>query len=268
MKKSLVLTLVLVLLASTTAFAITGKEVIDEAEGVLNDGDTMHALMGMDLIDKEGNVRSRTLEVWGITYNQEEDLSKMVMEFQQPASIAGTRFLQIENKNRGDDKWIYLPGLGRVRRISSEQGDNSFVGSDFTYDDLETRDVEEDNHQLLREEKLGEYECYVVESIPKDKEDSQYSKRIYWVTKKHSIPVRIEMYSKKTNQVEKVLKIKHNIEKISGYWTVFNATMIDKTTGHSTKLYVKRNKSGQPFIEYDKKINPKRFTQRFLKLGR
>ena len=236
--------------------------------GVLNDGDTMHALMGMDLIDQDGNVRARTLEVWSRTYDQEQDLSKMVMEFRNPASIAGTRFLQVENEERDDDKWIYLPGLGRVRRISSEQGDSSFVGSDFTYDDLETRDVEEDKHQLLREEELGEYNCYVVESVPKDKEDAQYAKRISWVTKKHSIPVRIEMYNKKTNEVEKVLKIKHNIAKISGYWTVFNARMTDKTTGHSTRLYIKRNQGGQPFIEYDKQISPKRFTQRFLKLGR
>ena len=88
------------------------------------------------------------------------------------------------------------------------------------------------------------------------------------MTKKHSIPVRIEMYSQKTKEVEKVLKIKQNIAKISGYWTIFNAVMIDKTTGHKTRLYVKRNQAGQPFIEYDKKISPQRFTQRFLKLGR
>ena len=270
MKKNIVLILViaLVLSLSTSAFAVTGKEVMDDAKGVFNDGDTMHALMGMDLIDQEGNVRSRTLEVWGITYNQQKDLSKMVMEFQQPASIAGTRFLQTENENRGDDKWIYLPGLGRVRRISSEQGNNSFVGSDFTYDDLETRAVEEDNHTLLREEKLGEYQCYVVESIPKNKADAQYAKRISWVTKKHSIPVRVEMYSKKTNELEKLLTIKHNIEKINGYWTIYNALMEDKESGHATRLYIKRNNAGQPFIEYDKKISPQRFTQRFLKLGR
>ena len=268
MKKGLLLSLVLVLLISTTAFAISGKEVMDEAKSVLNDGNTTHALMGMDLIDKDGNVRERTLELWGMKYNQQEDLSKVVMEFQNPASIAGTRFLQVENKERDDDKWIYLPALGRVRRISSEQGDNSFVGSDFTYDDLSTREVEEDNHTLLREETLGEYDCYVVESVPKNLEDEQYAKRISWVTKKHWIPVRVEMYSKKTNEIEKLLTVKHNIKKISGYWTVFNAVMEDKETGHSTRLYVKRNSAGQPFIEYDKKINEKRFTQRYLKLGR
>ncbi|MGM0501275.1 MAG: outer membrane lipoprotein-sorting protein [Bacillota bacterium] len=268
MKKSLLLALVLILVLSSTTFAITGKEVMDQAEGVLNDGDSMHALMGMDLIEKDGEKEQRTLEVWGITYNQEEDLSKVVMEFQEPASIAETRFLQIENQKRDDDKWIYLPALGRVRRISSEQGDDSFVGSDFTYDDLSTRDVEEDNHKLLKEEKLGEYDCYVVESVPKDKEDAQYAKRINWVTKKHDIPVRVEMYSKKTDQVEKVLTVKHNLKKINGYWTVFNAQMENKETGHATQLYIKRNDNGQPFIEYDKKINSQRFTKRFLKLGR
>lgn len=270
MKKSLILVLVfsLVLVSSTAAFAITGKEVMDDAEGVLNEGDTMHALMGMDLIDEDGDTKERTLEVWGMEHDKEEDLSQVVMEFQSPASIAETRFLQVETEDRDDDKWIYLPDLGRVRRIASDQGDDSFVGSDFTYDDLETRDVEEDNHELLREEKLDDYECYVVESVPKDKDDYQYGKRISWVTKKHDVPVRVEMYDKKADEVEKVLTVKQNLEKISGYWTVFDAVMEDKKSGHKTRLYIKRNDSDQPFIEYDKKINPKRFTKRFLKQGK
>jgi hypothetical protein len=202
-----------------------------------------------------------------MTYDQEQDLSKAVMEFQKPASIAGTRFLQVENEERNDDKWIYLPGLGRVRRISSQQGDDSFVGSDFSYDDMSTRDVEEDEHQLLKEEKLKDYECYVVESVPKDLEEAQYAKRISWVTKEHQIPVRVEMYSKQTGEVEKLLTVKQNIAKVNGYWTVFNALMEDKESGHATQLYIKRNSNGAPFIEYDKKINPQRFTKRYLKQG-
>jgi outer membrane lipoprotein-sorting protein len=58
---------------------------------------------------------------------------------------------------------------------------------------MSTRDVEEDEHQLLKEEKLKDYECYVVESVPKDLEEAQYAKRISWVTKEHQIPVRVEM---------------------------------------------------------------------------
>ncbi|GAB6139026.1 outer membrane lipoprotein-sorting protein [Halanaerobaculum tunisiense] len=266
-KKTLILVLGLVVVLSTSAFAMTGKEVIQRVRN-RDDGETMHALMGMDLVDKDGEVSPRTLEVWGETYNQAEDLSRTVMEFRTPASVQGTRYLQIENENRDDDKWIYLPGLGRVRRIAASQGDSAFMGSDFTYDDMETREVKEDKHKLLRQEKLKEYECYVIESVPKDLEGSQYAKRISWVTKKHFIPVRVEMYSKKTGEVQKVMKVKQNIKKIQGIWTVFRTVMIDKETGHSTRLYIKRSNSGNPYIEYNKQINSDKFTKKFLRTGR
>ncbi|GAB6098969.1 outer membrane lipoprotein-sorting protein [Halanaerocella petrolearia] len=266
-KKISILVLGLIVILSTSAFATTGKEVMERVEN-RDTGTTMHALMGMDLIDETGEVKPRTLEVWGETYNQSEDLSRTIMEFRTPASVQGTRFLQVENKNRDDDKWIYLPALGRVRRIAASQGDSSFMGSDFTYDDMETREVEEDKHKLLRQEKLGKYECYVVKSVPKDLKASQYAKRISWVTKKHSIPVRVEMYSKKTGEVEKVMKVKQNIKKVQGIWTIFNTIMKDKETGHSTRLYVKRSKAGAPYIEYNKRISPQRFTKRFLRTGR
>ena len=116
------------------------------------------------------------------------------------ASIAKTRFLQVENEiGKDDDKWIFLPALGRVRRISSSDKTSSFVGSDFTYGDMETREVSEDTHKLLKEEKYGKYDCYVVESVPVEKDDSQYSKRVTWVTKDSYVPVKAELYSKKTN---------------------------------------------------------------------
>jgi outer membrane lipoprotein-sorting protein len=268
-RKMFFMTLVVILLISlsTISFAITGRDVIDKAKGFLDKVNSMHALMGMDLIDKDGTVNSRTMEVWGVTYDQQNNLSKLVMEFQAPASVKGTRFLQIENSGRSDDKWIYLPALGRVRRIASSEGNSSFMGSDFTYDDLSNRDVDKDNNKLLREEKLGDYDCYVVESTPKELGSAQYSKRITWVTKDQWIPLRIEMYSKKTGKLEKLLTVDQNMKKIDGIWTVFSAVMTNKETGHSTKLYIK-GPEDKPYIEYNKKISDQRFTQRFLKTGR
>ena len=247
-------------------FSLTGKEVMEKVDN-RNSGKTRHALMGMDLVDKNGNVRPRTLEIWSIKYNQKEDLDKIVMNFKEPASIKDTRFLQVENIKRDDDKWIYLPALGRVRRISSSQGDQSFVGSDFTYDDMDSRAVEEDNHKLLKEEKYNGYECWVVESIPKNMDESQYSKRISWITKEHLVPVKNELYSKKTGELQKILKVEKEIKQIDGIWTPVYTVMKNVETGHSTRLYVKGN-SKRLFIEFNKKISDQRFTQRFLKTGR
>lgn len=256
------------ILMTIPSFAITGTEVSQLARD-RDTGKTVMAAMEMKLVSKSGKVESdRRLMTWGYKYDIEKDLSKVVMEFKSPASIAKTRFLQVENEiGKDDDKWIYLPALGRVRRISSSDKTSSFVGSDFTYGDMETREVFEDTHKLLKEEKYGEYDCYVVESVPVEKDDSQYAKRITWVTKEGYIPVKAELYSKKTNEIQKRLTVQGKLEKVQGIWSVFSTTMENLETGHKTLLDVAK-KDGKYLLRYNGKMNPKRFTQSFIKTGR
>lgn len=256
------------ILLTIPSFAITGTEVSQLARD-RDTGNTVMAAMQMKLISRDGKVESdRRLMTWGYKYDIEKDLSKVVMEFKAPASIAKTRFLQIENEiGKDDDKWIFLPALGRVRRISSSDKTSSFVGSDFTYGDMETREVSEDTHKLLKEEKYGKNDCYVVESVPVEKDDSQYSKRVTWVTKDSYVPVKAELYSKKTNEIQKRLTVQGELKKVQGIWSVFSTTMEDLETGHKTLLDVVQ-KDGKYLLRYNGKMNPKRFTQSFIKTGR
>ncbi len=189
----------------------------------------------------------------------EDDLSRLVIVFHRPASVEGTRFLVAENEDRDDDQWIYLPSLDRVRRIAGSEGGESFMGTDFTYDDLKTRDVDEDRHELLREEEFGGRECYVVESIPKDPDDSQYSKRVQWVAKDIWIPMKIELYDKS----EDLLKVNtvEEVDQVQGYWTIMENVMENVQTGHKTRLDIQK-------IRYDEDLNPNLFSKNFLRTGR
>ena len=261
------MSIILIALITVSMFGMSGKEVMQKAKD-LDRGNTMHAVMGMDLIDKSDNKEARTIEIWGSKYDKKNDLNKAVMIFKKPASVKNTRFLQVENSDRDDDKWIYLPALKRVRRISSSQGSDSFMGSDFSYDDMSSREVEEDTHQLLKEEKLGEYDCFVVKSTPKKEDDSQYKYRISWISKEHFLPIKIEMYNKKDGKLQKLLTVKQNIEKVDDIWTIFKTTMTNLEDNHKTELYIKQGKKGNSFIEYNKKVSSKRFSQRFLKTGK
>lgn len=264
-----VTTLILGLLITISSFAMTGTE-IAQAVKDRDTGDTLLAQVEMILIGKSGNVEStRKLQTWSMKYDKEKDLSKVVMAFATPASIKDTRFLQVEKEfGTDDDKWIYLPALGRVRRISSSDKSSKFVGSDMSYGDMETREVFEDTHKLLREEKFEGYDCYVVESTPKDLKDAQYSKRVSWVIKDNLVVVKADLYSKKTGKVQKRMTVKNNIAKVQGIWTIFNTTMVDLETGHKTELNIIKGKSGNYNLRYNGKINPKLFTQTFLKTGK
>src|SRR6056297_989203 len=138
----------LLFLPAAGLFAITGEEV---AENVYNrdTGQTMHSLAELNLIESDGSTSDRLIENW--TRDPENGTGASVIVFHKPASVQNTRFLTVENESGSDDQWIYLPGLGRVRRIAASEGDSSFMGTDFTYDDMQSREVGADSHRILRE---------------------------------------------------------------------------------------------------------------------
>lgn len=261
-----ILALLLIGSLSLTAAAASGREVMEKVDQ-RDTGDSRHALMGMDLIDADGDVRPRVLEVWSQKADQKQDLDDIIMVFYEPASIKDTRFLQKENEGEDDDQWIYLPDLGRVRRISGAQGGDSFMGTDFSYDDLKSREIDDFEYEILKEEEYNGYQTYVVEAVPKDPAEEQYAKTISWITKKHYIPVKVEMYDKKTRELYKEMRITSEIKKIDGIWTVFSTLMKDLESGHQTRLYIKE-RNGRYLLDYNIKINDQRFSQQFLKTGR
>ena len=147
-----------------------------------DDGKDSYAKVDMTLIDKNGSKRERTLITATKDYGP---LVKTYLRFTSPPSIEGTAFLTWENEDRNDDQFLYLPELRRVRRIVSSQKDNRFVNTDYTYEDLERRKVDEDVHRIIGEESYNGRKCWVLESIPKDMDDSQYSKRSAGSSKTH-----------------------------------------------------------------------------------
>ncbi|MCF7929073.1 MAG: outer membrane lipoprotein-sorting protein [Spirochaetales bacterium] len=249
--------MLLVLIAGVAAAlpAINGREVIENVEDKPS-GDTMHSLVQMTLIDSSGSEKQRLIENWS---KESQEGNKSIIVFHKPASVENTRFLTVENPGRDDDQWIYLPALGRVRRIAASEGDSSFMGTDFTYDDMQSRDVEESTYTLLREERAQGRDCYVVESVPKESSDSQYSRQVAWVAKEIWVPVRVDFYDKQGELFKRMTVSR--IERVQGFWTPINTTMKNLQTGHSTKLDIQR-------LEYNEELQDGLFTVNFLKTGR
>ena len=219
------------------------------------------SMVTMELKDKSGDTEVRNVIQYG---KDTGDKTYVVMDFKGPASVKDTRFLQITNKNSPDDKWIYLPGLKSVRRVNSSEGSKSFIGTDATYDDLSTREMDEDEHIYLRDEKYTvsngtEYDCEVVKNVPIDKKSSQYAYRIVWVDKKTSIPVHSEMYDKNDKMVKELEVLK--IENISGYDVPMENRLTTIQTGHSTTLKILK-------IVVDTPLPDRVFTQSFLSTGK
>lgn len=217
------------------------------------DGKDAAATAVMYLTQKGRDSRQRTLAVLRKDKGRDERWS--FIRFYRPADIAQTGLLTKDYPQGDSDQWLYLPALGRVRRISSSDKGGRFVGSDFYYEDLQRRAVNEDNHRLLGTSSIGRIRCEVLESTPKDPSSSTYSKRVAWVHPATLIPLQVDFYQG-GNRPTKRLKVRR-LKRIQGIWTVMDSVMYDLRTGHRTRLALSR-------VRYNQRLPDSLFTTEAL----
>jgi hypothetical protein len=235
------------------SFALSGTEIMTKVHNREN-GKSSIVESTMTLINDKGQTKDRAVRAVRKEYG---DLSKSMIRFLSPVDVKGTAFLIWENANRDDDQFIYLPALKQdPRRIASSEKSSRFVGTEFTYEDLENRKVEKDDHKLLREEKLDGKQVYVVESTPKKSSDSQYKKLISWVRPDIWIPVKIEFYDE-NGALLKVLTVK-KVEQVQGIWTTMDSIMDNVQDKKKTQLIINK-------VQYNADIPDEYFTERYLK---
>ncbi|MBK8870134.1 MAG: outer membrane lipoprotein-sorting protein [Elusimicrobia bacterium] len=234
----------------------TGQDIIQRVLD-RDDGKDSYAKIEMLITDRSGMTQARSMISAVKDFGP---LSKSYIRFTSPATIDGTSFLSWEVAGKDDEQFLYLSELGRDRRIASSQKDSDFVNTDFTYEDMEERDIDKDNHTLLREEKMVGYDCWVVESIPRDPKSSQYKRRVAWVPKDIYLPIRVEFYTKIVRQPTKILTVRR-LEKISGIWTGKEAEMKNYDRNTATVLRTLE-------IKYNKGLPDRMFTRAYLKQAR
>ena len=206
----------------------TGRDIMVMEDERL-DGDDRKTLMKMTLINKRGRKRVREVENFSKDYGKDK---KSVMVFKKPADIRGTAFLswEYDDPAREDDKWLYMPAMKKVRRISGASKNEYFMGTDFTYDDMGDRNVDEDTYTLLGRESLKGHDCWKIESIPVDPED-MYTRKLLWVSKAANMVVQAEYYDK--DGLLKVYKAL-DFKKQDDFWTLFRSEMDNISLKHKT----------------------------------
>jgi len=211
------------------------------------------------LIDEGGGERVReTRTFWRDHRGAEDDLhSKRLIVFDAPAPIRGTAFLVWSRRDPGDEdpRWIYLPALRKVRRVAAGDRGRSFVGTDFTYEDLTERAVEEDSHRLLRREELDGRPHYVVESRPRG--ESAYARRVQWVDAERWTVSRVELYDR-PDRLEKVLAVRW--QRVDGIWAWKRLEMRDLRRGHRTLVEVDE-------VRHDVGLDDSVFSEGSLRFG-
>ena len=266
MKKILSLALSAFVVASVSAETV--DDVMRKMTG-LTAPVSSESTLKMEALDKNGNAtETRVMRQFGMKDSRE--LKKTMFYFDSPASVKGTRVLQVENANKDDDKWAYEPSLRTTRQIAAASRKASFVGTDFTYNDMTVRKFDDDTNKMLEENVsvtiLGKkYNCWKVESTPK-KKDVEFTYRYIWVDKESYLPMRIEFYDRKGLYKEWETLGYRYVQGADGKVTYVlrNGTEVRNVrTGHGTRVTVTKFEFDNP-----KRIKTEYFTTNWLNTGK
>jgi hypothetical protein len=265
MKRILLLTLAGFFLLSFDVRAqdLTGRQIMDKQKE-RHKAKTEVGSETMILADKDGGKERRQVKRY--SKEVEKDLHRYLIVFLAPADIKGTALLTWEQKGRENDQWLYLPAQKKMQRIAKGSKKNYFMGTDFTYEDLEAEDLDQFEYKVLRSEPLAQdgknFDCTVIQAVPSNEEkkrESGYSKKISWVDKKEFMTLKIEFYDRR-DKLQKV-QTNHEMENVGGTsWRPKKTLMDHQEKGHQTL-------TGTVSRELNKPMDDSTFTERFILSG-
>jgi len=225
--------------------------------------------MRMKLYDRRGRVRERALTLLSMRGGSGRPVEgdRTLIRFTYPNDIEGTGFLVWEHPDAEDERFLYLPSLGRTRRIAGSEAQESFVGSDFTYEDVGGREFDDYEYTLLdaagpsavwKAADGATYPVYRLESKSKDP-NARYPRVISLVRRDNFVVVGAEIYNKRGG-VQKNYQVLR-LEQVDGYWTALEMTMVDEVQETRTDLVIEK-------VDYDTGLSADAFTRRELERGR
>lgn len=154
--------------------------------------------MTLIIQDRSGDSRERRLAIRGL---REDDRSRALVRVTGPAEIAGQSYLFRENPGGDDDVYVYLPAVDESpRRIAGSQRNSSFMGTHFTFADLQSRDLRDATYERRADETIGRFEVYVIDAFPTASTESDYARVRAWIRKDDDIPLRVRFFDADDNE--------------------------------------------------------------------
>jgi hypothetical protein len=199
----------------------------------------------LQVFDAKGRVSDKrwTLERLGSHGN-----SKMVLRFTVPAEVKGVALLVVNHPERATDLWMWTPSIERDRRIALQDRSTRFFGTDFSFEDLEERDVDQYDYSMVGDETIDGEPCWKIQSIAKQGKSSQYTRSIVWIRKSNYTLARIDNFIK--DQVIRRLDY-GDVANVQGIWTARRLEMADLRRGSRTRLTLDKLQYNQPMKEDD-----------------
>lgn len=249
---------------AVTVPAVTGDWVARQVQD-RDTGRDSRATVHLTLYDRHGRARERTLVLLSKRGAGTDARAgdKVLTRFTYPDDIKGTSFLVWEHPESEDERFLYLPSLGRVRRIAGAEAQESFVGTDFSYEDIGGREFDDYTYALLEENASWRspdgraYPAYRLESRRKQA-GARYPRVVSSILKDSFVVVAAEVFNRR-NEQEKTYTVKR-LDRIQNIWTVLDAEMSNAIDRTRTTLRIQK-------IEYNVGLNDADFSRRQLEAG-
>ena len=199
----------------------------------------------LQVLDAKGKVADKR---WTFMRLGSHGKSKAVLRFAAPPEVKGVTLLIINHPDRSSDQWMWTPALQRERRIALQDRSTRFFGTDFSFEDLEERDVNQYDYRLIGEETIDGAPCWRIESMPTQRKISQYTRSEVWIRKDYYALAQVENYIK----TEIVRRLKHgDFVQVQGIWTGRRLEMNDLRRKSRTILTMEKLEYNVPLKEED-----------------
>jgi len=214
-------------------------------------GDDGRSEVRMIITDAQGREQRRQFTVLRRNIEAGGDQDFLVV-FSQPSDVRNTAYLVKKHSGADDDRWLYLPGLDLVRRVSSGDKRTSFVGAHYFYEDVSGRGPDEDTHELIDTTD----ETYLLRHTPRDPSTVEFASYQTWIDRETFLPMKIE-YTNSSGDIYRRVEVLR-VEEIEGYPTVTLSRVLDLAGGGQTDMQFR-------YIDYDLGLDDSVFTERSLR---
>jgi outer membrane lipoprotein-sorting protein len=199
----------------------------------------------LQVFDAKGRISDKQ---WSFERIGSHGQSKSVLRFTAPAEVKGVALLVVNHPDRASDQWMWTPAIERDRRIALQDRSTRFFGTDFSFEDLEERDVNQYDYQLLGGETVDNAPCWKIQSTPKETKSSQYTRSVVWVRKDNYAFARLENFIKD----EVVRRLTYSrIEEVQGIWSARQLEMLDVHRQSRTRLTLEKLQYNVPMSDAD-----------------
>lgn len=243
--------LVTMLLLAAFLAAQDARQIVEEAQN-RSRSQSQHYEGSLQVVDSKGKVTDKR---WIYDRIGSHGNSKSIIKFTAPAEVKGMALLVVNHPDRASDQWLWTPAIARERRVAVQDRSTRFFGTDFSFEDLEERDVDQYKYSLVGEESVDGAPAWKIESRPIEGRSSQYTGSLVWIRKDNHAVARIENYNK--DQLVRKLDYK-DFQRVAGIWTARTLEMHDLRRNSRTILKLEK-------LEYNVPMQEENFTLQALR---